>query len=66
MGFKCRFQDYFDKIVSVNFIGIICGDSVVFYGYYDNKTNRYDIVEILLKVALNTIILATSPLSVLR
>ena len=41
---------------------MICDDSVVFYGYYDNKTNRYDIVEILLKVALNTIILATSPL----
>jgi hypothetical protein len=34
---------------------ILCGRSVVFFGFLHQKTNRHDITEILLKVALNTI-----------
>jgi hypothetical protein len=36
---------------------ILCGRSVVFFGFLHQKTNRHDITEILLKVALNTITL---------
>jgi hypothetical protein len=37
-------------------LSVTCDRSVVFYGYSStNKTDRHDITEILLKVALNTI-----------
>jgi len=47
------------KITRYNIIwqslSVICDRSVVFTGYSTNKTDRHDITEILLKVALNTI-----------
>jgi hypothetical protein len=36
-------------------LSLTCGRSVVFSGSSTNKTDRHDITEILLKVALNTI-----------
>ena len=36
-------------------LSVTCGRSVVFSGYSTNKTDRHDINEILVKVALNTI-----------
>jgi hypothetical protein len=35
-------------------LSVACGRSVVFSGSSTNKTDRHDITEILLKVALNT------------
>ena len=36
-------------------MSVTCHRSVVFFGSFINKTDRHDITEILLKVALNTI-----------
>ena len=43
------------NVVSSNPLDTTCGKSVVFSGSI-NKTDRYDIPEILMKVALNTIL----------
>jgi len=36
-------------------LSVTCDRSIVFSGYSTNKTDRHDITEMLLKVALNTI-----------
>ena len=38
-------------------LSVTCDRSVVFSGSYTNKTDHHDIIEILLKVAFNTIII---------
>jgi hypothetical protein len=58
--YTCEFESrssrgVLDTIVCDNVLSMTCGRSVVFIENTTNKTDRHDITEIVLKVALNMI-----------